>query len=182
MLIHIRLYFVFGGGFSISFWLKHKWLYLTSFKTLMEHLLPTYYPLWTVCLHWSLFCMYIVCTIVITINGQELGTNPEPTTKPNISPCIYLILPSTFLCPIYIVRFWVVLGKRWQLWNNCGLFLVMAPKLWSYVRLWERFKDGCCYGLETRDSLRSFFWKCQKFRITISQCVCCDDQRLLTSQ
>ncbi len=52
--------------------------------------------------------------------------------------------------------------------------LIVSPNQWCCVVQWERFKDGCCHGLATKDSLR--------YSMIIAQCVCCYDPHLLTNQ
>lgn len=59
--------------------------------------------------------------------------------------------------------------------------LVVTPKQWSNVALWERFKEIHCYSLVTNDGLGQNS-NGQKFRMTISQSDCYYDLRLLTNQ
>lgn len=67
----------------------------------------------------------------------------------------------------------MVLGcPRWNLTNLSDFSVVVAPKSWSYVIHWEKFKDGRCHDL-AKDTLRSFSDSFRKHDNL--KCVCCYD-------
>lgn len=54
--------------------------------------------------------------------------------------------------------------------------VVVAPKWWSCVELWERFKDGCRHGLVIQDSqqlfsedIRNFGWTFRCYELSTDQ-------------
>ncbi len=79
-------------------------------------------------------------------------------------PLIHFIQDSWFLS----------LTKDWHRETIFAISVIEAPNRWSCVVQWERFKDGHCHSLVTKESLR--------YSMIITQCVYCYDPHLLINQ
>ncbi len=64
--------------------------------------------------------------------------------------------------------------KDWHRETIVAISVIVAPNWWFCVVQWERFKDGRCHSLATKDSLQ--------YSMIIAQCICCYHPRLLTNQ
>lgn len=61
--------------------------------------------------------------------------------------------------------------------GNPVRFLVFARKQWSCASLWDKFEDGHCHRLTTKDRM----WRHQKFGTSILQLDCCYNPCQLTN-